>query len=175
MRKLHYIYLKPQQYFGTLIVYFILISCCLSLVLTKFNSLSWNYFFLTTFLILFLLLTLSALFEIIKKSDYMSPLEIYDIQHFFNDFLNSIKKLEDMTVFFHKYDTKSKNRMTQLFRRDSKYVLNSITKKKDIYEITYFDADTICTHLFFNFFLNKTNHKMYVKKYKEGLKIAKLK
>jgi hypothetical protein len=105
----------------------------------------------------------------------MSPLEIYDISHFFNDFLSSVKTLEDMTRFFHKYDNKSKIRMTELFRRDSKYILNSISKKNGIYELTFFDADLICTHLFFNFFINKTNHKMYLKKYKDDIKIAKLK
>jgi hypothetical protein len=86
---IHYTHMKPQNYYNRLFLFFILISFSLTLVYYKLGIVNDFYTFLLRFiLILLLILSLSAFLEYRIKSDYMGPLEVYDVEREFKRFLD---------------------------------------------------------------------------------------
>lgn len=105
-----------------------------------------------------LLLMISALFEISRKSDYISFFENQEIKLFFKDFIR--KKGEG---FYHNYDYHTKNGIKVLFSEKGKFILGNVIKRGHIYELR-FSKDLHKNNLITGFFLGFNTHKIKVRK-----------
>ncbi len=178
MKKLIFNHLKPQHYYFRLFLFFLIISCILAFSMLEFNFVDFETFILRVVVIFFLLLFIAVAIEFTNSGDYLSPLEIYDLEGFFRNFLDEIsnnKNLDNIfNIYFNKYDNKSKKILIKIFSRYKKYFLSSIKKENDIYIITFINEFTLFRYFFFRFLAKKGIHKIFVKIIKYEFKIIRI-
>ena len=105
----------------------------------------------------------------------MDPLEIYDVEHFFNEFIRIAYKsgVQEREKYFNKFDLKSKDKFHKIFDKKNRYLLSSIKKEKESYELTIINEKKLFEYFFVKFFVKRAIHKLYVKKLKGELKIIR--
>lgn len=173
MRKISHNYLKPQHYYNRLFIFFAIISVSLTLSLNR--GINWDYidfFLLQVVVFFFLLMTISVIVEHFKKGEYMGPLEIYDVEHFFKKFQHSVYT-GDIEKYIHKYDHKSKANLENVLNKKMKFFLSTIRKIDGVYELTIINEHKFYQYFIIKFLARKAIHKLYVKHEKGGFKIAR--
>lgn len=172
MKHLLFKYYRPLHYFNHLLTFFIIVALSLAIPLTYFQKETVEYFFLNFLILFFLLLVLATMVEFFSRGDYIGPLELYDIQVFYKDFYDAaINKKSLLKEFFLTYDQKSKDRFIKVLPRAHGFLLSSIKKQNNVYEITLIDEKKLFEYFFLKFLVRKAIHKLYVKKIKGEYKI----
>ncbi len=175
MKKLHYVYLKPQHYYAHLFFFFVLAALILSFrIVYHYRKFDASIFLINFVVILFLLLLIAAFAEFFWRGEYMNPLEVYDVEKFFNAFMRYVysDRVEEVDTFFNKYDSKSKAKFEKVFSKNKKFLLSSIRKQGKIYEIVFIDQTRIMTYFLIRFLSKRAIHKMQVREVKGDLKIV---
>jgi len=171
--KLHNTYIKPQNYFNKLFIFFTLISLSLTLSLIGFDFSNMDIFMLKFVIIYFMLLSIAVFIEFYNLGDYMGPLEIFDVENFYLEFINNIKDANKLE-FVHKYDYKSKKVLEKLQKENAKYFLSTIKKKKKMYEITFINQKKMAGFFIVKFLVKNPMHKAFVTRNKNGFIIHRL-
>lgn len=174
MRKIHYNYLKPQNYYNRLLTFFLIIGLSLTIFLIKIEEETLETFLLKFIVIIFLIILMAVLIEFFYKGEYMNPLEVYDIEQFYLELLDITKKEDSIEKFFNKYDSKTKNKYKQIFLHKRKYFLSSIRKNKNTYELTIIDEKKLAEYFILKFLIRKAIHKLFIKELNTGLKIIRI-
>lgn len=170
-----YNYLKPQHYYLHLFLFFSILSFSLTFSLFEMEKVSLDLFLFQFIIIFFLLIAISALVEHFYKGEYMGPLEIYDVESFFNDFLKYSQKEKIFNdKYFNKYDSKSRQVFSELFKGHKIYFLSSIRKNQGVYEITFIDEIKFTLFFVIKFLIRHPIHKVYVQKNHNKYKIIRL-
>jgi len=134
-------------------------------------------FLLKFFLIYFLIMVISVLIELLNKSEYLSPIEIYNLNLFFNNFLKDLKNTShikefDFEFYFNKYDSNSKKKITKIIKKIKKrFFISTIRKENDIYKIHFIDKFTLFRFLFIKFLAKGGVHRADIKIIKGKYKI----
>ena len=169
--RLIYNYVKPPKYFGTLFIILAIISIFLGLALNKFELELTSTLFAKSFIILFLILFLAVLIEFFRIGEYMSLFEISKIEHFYNSFIKEYFSSNfDTSIYFNKYDIKTKNKFNKIFHKDFQYELTYIRKKKGIYELGFITKSKKFSVILKSLF-NIGVHKMQIQKIENKYKI----
>lgn len=175
IRKLHYNYLKPQNYYNRLLTFFFIISFFMTLSLSRFNVDNLLLFFIKYFIVLFFLLFVAVLIEYFYRGEYMNPIEVFEVETFFNIFKNNFKTNSfDFDIFFSRNDFRSKGVLSKLRDRKTRLILSSIRKHGELYEVTFFDEKKMLEYYVIRFLARKGIHKMYIKEVRGQLRIIKL-
>ncbi|MCA9495607.1 MAG: hypothetical protein KC589_01585 [Nanoarchaeota archaeon] len=175
-RRLTHNYLRPQNYYNRLITFFLLISILLTFSLVRFTITSLDFFLFKIMVIFFLLVLIAVLVEFFYKGDYMSPLEVYDIEVFYNRICEDLNyDLGDLDKYFNSYDLKTRKNFDKIFHKRKNYILSSISKRDNIYKIVLINNQKLLQFFFIRFFLGQTMHKLYVKKIKDDFKVIGVK
>jgi purine-cytosine permease-like protein len=181
MKKIIFNYLKPQKYYLRLLNFFILISFSLVLTIISFNL---NYilenfdlFLLKFIVIFFIILIISSIIEFLfYRGRYISPIEVYDLEYFFNDFKNDIKNKEInlLDKYFLKYNIKAKKNFFDKIKHHN-YYLSSIRKMNDEeYELIIIDEVRFLEFFLFRFLISVPIIKLYIKKINKEYKIIRI-
>lgn len=126
-------------------------------------------------MLLFILLLIAVAVEYFQKGEYMSPVEIYDVEHFYNRLIRELSKgTLNPDDFIHKYNSKAKAKFRKVFDSKKQHVLSSIRKKDDTYIITTIDAKRMMVFYFFRFFSRKAINKIHVKEENDEYKIIRI-
>lgn len=172
MRRISYNYLKPQHYYNRLFTFFSLISISLTFALVGFVIDDVELFILKTFLVFFLLIMFAVLIEFYTRGEYMSPLEVYDIENFYNNLASDYGSTRfEHKHYFNKYDHKSKKKFFETFHGKDNYILSSIKKEGEVYTLSVIDIRKMLLFQFFRFLIRKAIHKVHVKKFKHSYKV----
>jgi len=174
MKKIVYNYLKPQNYYNRLFTFFMIISISLTFALVGFD-IDFEVFLLKFFVICFLLLAISVFVEMFNHGEYMSPIEVYDVEFFFNEFMMSVydgRRRRQLT-FFNKYDHKSKKKFDNLFDKNKRYLLSTIIKHDKVYELTFINEKKMAEYFLFKFLIRRAIHRMEIRKIKNQFKIVR--
>lgn len=175
-RRLAHNYLRPQNYYNRLMTFFLLISILLTFSLVRFTITTLDFFLFKIFVIFFLLVLISVLVEFFYKGEYMSPLEVYDLEVFYNIVYEDINyNTSDLNHYFNSYDLKTRKKFDMVFHKKKKYILSSISKRDDIYQIVIINDMKLMQFFFVRFLLGKAMHKLFVKKVKGDFKIIGVK
>lgn len=180
MKKLIFNYLKPQNYYFRLFIFFTIITLILAFSMGNFKLVDFDLFVLRFFLIYFLLLFIAVAIEFLHSGEYISPLKIYDLEFFFNSFLKDLKENKKhldiiFENYFNKYDSKSKQILKKLFSSRYKiYFLSSIRKEKGVYILTFINKLTLFRYFFIRFFIKQGIHKAYIKEINHNFKIIRI-
>lgn len=171
IKKINYNYLKPQNYYNRLFTFFFIAAFMLTLTLVGFSISDFEDFLLKLVVILFLLMLIAVLIEYKNRSEYMSPLEVYDVENYYKRFYLSIRDGKNMDLFFHKYNIKTKRKLDPFIRKRSNFVLSNIRKENEVYEITVIDINKLAAFHFLKFFIRKAIYRIYVKEFDGSFKI----
>ena len=175
-RRLTHNYLRPQNYYNRLITFFLIMSILLTFSLVRFTITTLDFFFFKILVIFFLLIMISVMVEYFYKGEYMSPLEIYDVEVFYNIVYEDMNfDTNDLNHYFNTYDLKTRKTFNKIFRKGRKYILSSISKRDGIYEIVIINDRKLLQFFFVRFLLGKAMHKLFVKKVKGDFKIIGVK
>jgi len=171
--------LKPQNYYFRLFIFFTIVSFTLTLFLFKFETYFLDLFLLKFIIIFFLLMLIAVLVEYFHLGEYMFPIESYEVEIFFKNFLDKLKEnsFEENSFeeFFNRFDLKTKKKIKQFTKKRNKiYFISSIRKIKNKYEIVFINELTLFRYFFFKFFIKSGIHKAYMKKINDELKIIKI-
>jgi hypothetical protein len=174
MRKIHYNYLKPQNYYNRLLTFFLIIGFSLTIFLIKLEEETMETFLLKFIVIVFLMILIAIAIEFFYTGEYMNPLEVYDLEHFFLEFLSKTEKKGEIEKFFNKYDSKTKSKFKKTFLHKRRYFLSSIRKNKNTYELTLIDEKKLAEYFILKFLVKKAIHKIFIKKLNEEFKIIRI-
>lgn len=175
IKKIHYNHLKPQNYYNRLLTFFLIIGFITTLTLVGFNLDNMELFLLKYIIILFLLLCVAVVIEFFYRSDYMNPIEIFEIESFFNVFRHNLRTDSiEFDNFFNKYDVKSKKVLEKMKKKKTRLLLSSIRKHGDVYEVTFFDERKMLEFYIVKFLAKGGVHKMFIKDIKGKLRIIRL-
>lgn len=174
MKRIHYNYLRPPFYYQRLFVFFLLLSALLSFQLIIFTQLSLADYFLIVIVVLLLFLTIGAFIEYLKKGEYMSPLEVYDVVGFIKELQYARKHNDSLDEFFLSYVKKPKKVYSQFVNKKKKFTLSTIAKHNGFYEVTLLDEAKVVEYLFFRFFTKKATIHLRLKKVKGEFKIVSI-
>ena len=172
MRKISYNYIKPQNYYNHLLTFFTFVALSLTFSLVQFNIEYLEIFFLKFIIILFLILFVSVLIEFFYMSEYIGPIEIYNVEKFINRFLKKIH-VKDHSKFFNKYDIKSKKKFEKIFNSKDDFFISSIRKHKQIYEITIINQRDEFLFIIARLFGRKGVHKLFLENHGKQFKIIR--
>ncbi len=178
MKSILFNYLKPQYYYQKLFYIFFILSIISSLSLIGFKNFQFDLFLVKFIIIFFLFMTIAVFVEFLDASQYISPIELYQLEFFFNSFLKEIREIKkfdefDFENYFHKYDSKSKKIVKNFFKRFKKrFYISSIKKvNSNTYRIVFIDEFVLFRYFFIRFFAKSGLHRAIVKKNLTGFKI----
>lgn len=176
MKRVIYNKLKPTNYYNHLFTFFGFMSIVLTLTLVGFTeTFSIELFLLKFIVIFFLLLFISVAIEFLYKGEYIAPHTFYDLEIFFNEFLDEIHELGHFEKFFYKYDAKSKKRFNRIFKKHKiNFFLSSIRRHGNTFELSFIDEVKMMEFFFVKFLIKHGVHKMEIKKFNGKFKIIRL-
>lgn len=174
MKRLHYNYLRPPFYFSRLLVFFLILSSLLSFQLIYFTSLKVADFLTIVIFLLLLLLCVGSLVEFRRKGDYMSPLEMYDVMGFVHDMLDSKRRGNNLDEYFLRYTLKSKTAHRALLSKTRFYVISTISKQGEYYEVTLLDQAKVLGFLFVKFLSKRATLHLRIRKIEGEFKVVSL-
>ena len=174
MKRIHYNYLYPPFYFSRLFFFFIGLSVLLTLQLIFLTSFTSSDFLTLVIVLLFLLLSIGVLVEYSKKGEYMSPLEKYDVMGFVQELLESKRNREKLNDFFLRYTQKPKKSYEKLTSRNTYYMISTISKQGQYYEVTLLDQAQILRYFFIKFLSKKATLHLRISKIDGELKVISL-
>jgi len=175
MKKISNNYLKPQHYYNRLFFFFLLLSISLTITFNHadLSLISIDTYLLQTIIFFFLLMTISVFIEHFHKGDYISPIEVYDVEMFFKNFQKDLYKSE-LKNYIHKYDYKTKQNIENIvLRKKVKFFLSTIRKESDVYELTIINEYKFFQYFLIKFLVKKAIHKLFIKKIKNEFKIIR--
>ena len=174
MRKITNNYLKPQHYYNRLFIFFAIISIMLALTFNRWHvKLEFvDLFLLQVVVFFFMLMAISIIVEHFHKGEYMGPLEIYDVEHFFKQFQRSIY-VKNVDKYLHKYDYKTRLNLEDVLSKKVKFFLSSIRKIDGVYELTIINEHKFYQYFITKFLVKKAIHKLYVKEIKGEFKVVR--
>lgn len=120
-----------------------------------------------------LLFSIAVLVEFFYRGDYMSPLEVYDIEKFFNEFIEDVYSKGDIDKYFNKYDHRSKKEFQKIFGKKARYFLSTIRKVDNFYEVSVINERKMLEYYFIRFLGHGAVHKMHIRKVNGSFKIIK--
>ena len=173
MRKLSYTYLKPQNYYNRLFTFFLIVAITLTITLAGFSLANIESFILKFVVISFLLLVFAVLIEFTQVGDYMTPLEIFDIESFANKFLYDVKLRNiDYDFYFLKYTPNVVKKFDFFTEKANSLVLSSIKKKDETYTLTFIDVNKMAAFHIAHFLAIKSLKRIHIKRYGSSYKIV---
>lgn len=173
MKKINHNHLKPNNYYTRLFIFFTIISLSLTFSLIGFTLENLDLFLLKFIVIFFLIMCIASFIEFFNHGDYMSPLEVFDIDNFFNNLLNDIK-LEKTKYYINKYNYKTLKNFNTIFKSKKSFFLSSIKKQANTYELTFIDKNKFYKYFIFKFLIRDAISKMIIKKIKGKFKIISI-
>jgi hypothetical protein len=99
-----------------------------------------------------------------SRSYYLNPIEVYEIEVFYNSFIEDFKNGKNLDKYFYKYNLKLKNYFKKNFLYD-KYFLSSVKKvSNNSYEISLVSEKKYLLYIFFRFLIKVPIYKMIIRK-----------
>ena len=176
MKKIHYNYLRPPHYYSHLLTFISILAVFMSIGFAirngEFNIL---VIIVKTIIFILLFLSLAAAIEFFEKGEYISPLVLYDILGFTNEFLHTAQQNNDISHFFHKYDAKSKKNFKDNFSKRQYYFISTIKRSGDIYTVSLINEKKLFQYFFIKFFIKDAIHTLDLQVFNHNYKIVRFK
>lgn len=177
-KKLHYIYLKPQNYYNRLFTFFLLIGFSLTFFLMNLVriELSLELFLLHFISLVFLLLVFAVIIEYFYLGEYMTPHERLDIMIFINQLLENYEDKKHIDSFVNKYNHKTlKFLKNSLYGKKKRFVISNFRKVNSKIIVTLLDDRKVLTYFFIKFLSKKAVLTLYLHKEKNSYKVIRAK
>ncbi|MFW5705095.1 MAG: hypothetical protein ACOCXG_04615 [Nanoarchaeota archaeon] len=176
MRKLNFNYLKPQHYYSRIMTLYMFIALSFTIFLVGFSFSNLDVFLLKFIIILFELICLAVLIEFFSRGEYMNPLEYYDVEFFFDEFIGKVmKNSESAKNYISKYNSKALKTAKKIFlNSNQRFCLSSVKKKGKYYHIIFFNEKKLFYFYFLKFLVYKPLHKIVVLRTNGKFKIVSL-
>ena len=105
------------------------------------------------------------------KSEYISPLTLYDITGFTQEFLKAAYKKKNYDHFFLKYSSNAKKVFEKNFSKKQHYFISTIRSESNTYEVTLINEEKLFQYFFFKFLGKFAIHKVRIQKVDDEFKI----
>jgi len=168
MKKFTFVYRKPNNYYQRYLTFLLILSFLLALTYNKFyiNIYNLNYFFLEVLLYFFLLIFITIIIEYLEKGEYISPIELYEVEKFSNELLDMIKKGDFAALMYVHKSNPSYHILEKYIKKRKKFVISSIIKSGKNYEINLIDVKKWIFFFIFKYLAFNSIHKVVLKKVK---------
>ena len=171
MKRINYNYTKPPFYFIKLFLFFFSLSIVLSIQVIFLTPLTFNQFFEIILIVLFLILSIGTLIEFYHRGEYISPIELYDIIYYVNEFLRKRTNPDKFDSFFPKYINKNKKVYRMLHSKNHIFSVSTIKKSQDAYIVTLIDEGLLLGFFILRFISKRATIYLVIKKINGQYKI----
>lgn len=175
-KKIHYNYMRPQNYYNRLFTFFIFIGLTLTIFLLNFLGRDFTFeIFLVHFIVLvFLLLCFAVIIEYFYLGEYMSPHERLDIMHFVTKLLDDYSNGNEIDSYVSRYNHKTFSFLkTTLYNKKNRFVVSTLRKVDSHIIVTLLDERRVFTYFFFKFFSKKAVITLQIARYGGKFKVIR--